>query len=150
MKVYRITSKKHAGDLSGTGAAIYNGRWNKKGTPVLYTGESIDIALLETIVHTPPTLLPALDLLILEIPDDSIEMILAKDLPGNWKDYPAPSILAEIGERWVTENNKLALKVPSSIIPTSSNYILNARHTEYYKVKIISREDFYFDPRLKT
>jgi RES domain-containing protein len=150
MKVYRITSKKYAGDISGTGAAIYNGRWNKKGIPVLYTGESVEIALLEMVVHTPPMLIPKLDLLVLEIPDDSIEVLIAENLPSNWKDYPAPSILAEIGENWINEGSKLALKVPSSISPTACNYILNTKHPKYDKVKVISREDFYFDPRLKS
>ena len=48
MLVYRITGKKYADDLTGTGAAMFGGRWNKKGTPVLYTGESKDIALLDS------------------------------------------------------------------------------------------------------
>ena len=67
MIVYRITGNKYADDLSGTGAAMHGGRWNKKGSPVLYTGENKEIALLETIVHTPPMLIPNLDILILDI-----------------------------------------------------------------------------------
>ena len=97
MLVYRITGKKYAKDLSGTGAAILGGRWNKKGSAVLYTGKTKEIALLETIVHTPAMLVPDLDVLTLEIPNDSIAEIKIKDLPKNWIDYPAPSILAKIG-----------------------------------------------------
>ena len=67
MLVYRITGKKYANDISGTGAAIFGGRWNKKGTPVLYTGGSKEIALLETIVHTPPMLVPDLDILTFDL-----------------------------------------------------------------------------------
>ncbi len=149
MQVFRITGRKYAGDLSGFGAAAYGGRWNKKGSPVLYTGENKEIALLETIVHTPPMLIPKLDILILEIPDDSISEITIDQLPANWKLYPAPTILSEMGERWIKEGSTLALKVPSCIIHSAHNYILNCKHHDYAKVKWIERKDFEFDTRLK-
>jgi RES domain-containing protein len=148
MLVYRITGKKYAHDLSGTGAALFGGRWNRKGTPVLYTGENREIALLETVVHTPPLLIPALDLLMLEIPDDSITELTENELPKNWQNYPAPAILAELGENWVQAGKTIALKVPSCIIPAAHNYILNCRHPEYARVKLIERTDFRFDGRL--
>jgi RES domain-containing protein len=149
MLVYRITAKKYAEDLTGTGAAIYGGRWNKKGSPVLYTGENKEIALLETIVHTPPMLIPKLDILTLEIPDDSITEIKISQLPKNWKLYPAPSILSEISKKWIDEGSTIALKVPSCIIHSVHNYILNCRHPEYSKVKLIERRNFEFNSRLK-
>jgi RES domain-containing protein len=149
MQVFRITGKKYAGDLTGTGAAIYGGRWNKIGSPVLYTGENKEIALLETIVHTPPMLIPKLEILVLEIPDDSITEIKTDRLPKNWKSYPAPTILSEIGERWIAEGKTVALKVPSCIIHSAHNYILNCKHPDYPKVKLIERADFEFDSRLK-
>ncbi len=149
MLVYRITGKKFAGDLTGTGAAIHGGRWNKKGSPVLYTGENKEIALLETIVHTPPMLVPKLDILTLEIPDGSITEIKISQLPKNWKLYPAPAILCEISEEWLDEGSTIALKVPSCIIHSAHNYILNCRHPEYSKVKLIERKNFEFDSRLK-
>ena len=149
MKIYRITGKKHANDISGMGAAMYGGRWNKKGTPVLYTGATKEIALLETIVHTPPAIIPALDILTLEIPDDSIQTLEIKDLPDNWTNYPAPAILAEIVEKWVDSNVSIALLVPSCIIHSAKNVILNCRHPEYAKkVKIVSQKGFHFDSRL--
>lgn len=149
MLVYRITGKKYSDDLSGTGAAIYGGRWNKKGTPVLYTGESKEIALLETIVHIPPLLIPDLDIITLEIPDDSISTVPIKDLPKNWKSYPAPIILSEIGESWVKEGKTIAMKVPSCIIHTAHNLILNCRHPEFLRVRLIDKQNFEFDSRLK-
>ncbi len=148
MRVYRITNTKYAHDLSGTGAALFGGRWNRKGTPLLYTGESREIALLETIVHTPPLLIPSLDLLILEIPDDSVTKLTAKQLPLNWQDYPAPAILAQLGEKWVQDGKTIALKVPSCIVPSAHNYLLNCRHPEYGRVKLIERSAFRFDGRL--
>ena len=150
MIVYRITGTKYAKDINGTGAAIHGGRWNKKGTPVLYTGESKEIALLETMIHTPPMLVPDLDILTIEIPDDSITEILISDLPPNWMDYPAPTLLSEIAENWVVDGETIALKVPSCIIHSASNYILNCRHSEYNKVKLVNHKSFHFDPRLNS
>ena len=40
-----------ADDLTGKGAEIVGGRWNRKGRPVLYTSTSIALACLETVVH---------------------------------------------------------------------------------------------------
>jgi RES domain-containing protein len=148
MLVFRIVGKKHSDDLTGTGAAMYGGRWNKKGTPVLYAGESKEIALLETIVHIPSMIVPKLDIVTLDIPDDSITIITVDMLPLNWKSYPAPTILSEIGEQWVNEAKSIALKVPSCIIHSASNIILNCRHSDYSKVKLIEKRNFEFDSRL--
>ena len=148
MLVYRITNQKYAHDLSGTGAALFGGRWNRKGTPLLYTGESREIALLETIVHTPPLLIPSLDLLILEIPDDSITELTSKQLPSNWQDFPAPANLAQLGEKWVQEGKTIALKVPSCIVSSTHNYLLNCRHPDYGRVELNERNAFRFDGRL--
>lgn len=150
MLVYRITGKKHSQDLSGTGAALFGGRWNKKGTAVIYTGESREIALLETIVHVPPMITPALDILTLEIPDDSVTELDQIVLPSNWMDYPAPSILAQLGENWVQRGSTIALRVPSCIIHSAHNYILNCRHPEFHRVKVIDHQDFHFDSRLNS
>jgi len=149
MLVFRITAKKNAHDLSGTGAAIYGGRWNKKGIPVLYTGENKEIALLETIVHIPPLLIPDLAILTLEIPDDSIPEIGINELPYNWSAYPAPTVLSEIAHEWVRRGITIALKVPSCIIHSSHNYILNCSHSNYHKVNLVEKENFHFDTRLR-
>jgi len=149
MNVFRITQSKRASDISGYGAAIHPGRWNKKGTRVVYTGESKEIALLESIVHIPPMMIPNLDILTIEIPDESITILTPKDLPPNWYQYPAPTILSEISQKWIDEGRTMALKVPSSIIHSSNNIILNCQHNDYNAVKIISQKRFYFDSRLR-
>lgn len=148
MIVYRIANSRHASDISGTGAAIYPGRWNKKGTPVIYSGESREIALLENIVHNEPLFYPKLDILIIQIPDDSISILGIGDLPKSWSRFPAPTILAEIGQKWVDAAETIALKVPSSIIQTSSNIVLNCNHPRYGEVEILEQKKFDFDLRL--
>jgi RES domain-containing protein len=150
MVVYRITGHKYSKDLTGIGAAQFGGRWNKKGTAVIYTGESKEIALLETIAHTPPMLVPELHILTIEIPDNSITEITIKELPKNWIDYPAPTILSEIAEKWIKKGESIALKVPSCIIHSAHNYILNSRHPDFKNIKVIEHRNFHFDSRLTS
>ena len=148
MIVFRIVRKKYDADISGTGAALHGGRWNKKGAAVLYTGESREIALLETIVHTPPMLVPDFDILTMEFPDDSITEMNSDALPGNWSDYPAPVILSEIAEHWIQESKTIALQVPSCVIHSASLYILNCRHPKYHLVEVLDQQAFHVDARL--
>ncbi len=148
MLVYRITKTKNAADISGMGAALYPGRWNKKGTPVLYTGINKEIALLENLVHLPAMMMPDLDVLTLEIPNDSITKLDTDDLRKNWFHFPAPSVLAEIGQNWVDENKTLALQVPSAIVHTSRNAILNCKHPRYPEIRVVDQQRFSFDARL--
>ncbi|MCB0278290.1 MAG: RES family NAD+ phosphorylase [Calditrichaeota bacterium] len=149
MHLYRICSSRYATDLSGSGAALYGGRWNKKGQFVLYCGESKEIALLETIVHVPPQIAPDLSLITLEIPDQSCLEMGIEQLPANWRNYPAPIVLAELGAEWYRDGQYLALKVPSCIIDTAWNYILNCSHPDFTQVQIISTELFPYDQRLQ-
>lgn len=150
MLVYRIAKRQYASDISGKGAALYPGRWNKYGTPVLYTGVNLEIALLETIVHIPQMLAPKLDHLTIEIPNNSIFTLNPNDLPGNWYKYPAPTILQEIGQDWVDEGKYLALKVPSCIVRSSYICILNCRHAQYDEVQVIKHQPLELDSRLSN
>lgn len=148
MIVYRITKSKRASDLSGTGAALYPGRWNKKGVPVLYTGENPEIALLANLLHIPALMAPNLDIVSIEVPDDSMTSILVSQLPEYWFHFPAPDMLAEIGHQWIDKGDTLALCVPSAIIHTSHNFIFNCHHPLYDDIKIIDQKPFYLDTRL--
>ena len=150
MLVYRIAKRQYASDISGKGAALYPGRWNKYGTPVLYTGINIEIALLETIVHLPQMLAPKLDLLTIQIPKDSILSLNSHELPSKWHQFPAPAILQEIGQEWIDEGKYLALKVPSCIVQSSYICILNCRHAQFDEVKVINHQPFELDARLSN
>ncbi len=148
MKIYRLCSKKYSYDLTGLGAALHGGRWNPKGMHMLYTSESISLALLENLVHLNPIHFPELDLLTLEIPDQYIDELDEKDLPKNWKQYPAPNALAQLGKAWILSQSNVAWKVPSVIVSQSYNYLLNPLHPKMKTVELLSTEDFVFDRRL--
>lgn len=152
MLLYRISKTKYASDLSGEGARRAGGRWNFKGTPVLYTADSTALATLETLVHFPLNLTPKnRAIATIDFPDElTVTRIDSEDLPDNWATYPAPIKLAEIGNNWVQKQENVALCVPSSITPDSEgrNYILNSTHPDFRQISIIKIDDYKFDNRL--
>ena len=152
MFLYRISKTKYARDLSGEGARKAGGRWNLKGIPVIYTSDSTALATLEALIHTPLNLLPKkMSITLFNLPDNlEIDAIAQAKLPRNWAKYPAPVELAEMGSKWAEKCVKVALRVPSSVTPDGegSNYILNPRHRDFQKIKIISITPYKFDTRL--
>lgn len=149
MQVYRLAKEQYIHDLSDTGARLYGGRWNKKGTPLLYASEHCSLAVLELLVHTPHTLLPTeISLLKLSIGNDStIASFGRDDLPDNWRQYPAPDTLAEIGTKWANSNRNVAIKVPSVVAPDEWNVLLNPNHPNFQKISIESVSPFKIDSR---
>lgn len=148
MLLYRIAKCMYADDLSGTGARLYGGRWNNIGKPVVYLASSRALAVLEVLVHLPPTLIPSNYCIVtLDVPDD-IQAIDLQTLPPNWQDYPEPGILKSIGDRFLFDNRHLLCKVPSAVVQEEYNYLLNPAHSRFLKVKIKKKESFTFDKRL--
>ena len=37
--------------FEGEGARLFGGRWNRRGTPIIYTAESLSLAMLEILVN---------------------------------------------------------------------------------------------------
>ncbi|ASU33484.1 RES family NAD+ phosphorylase [Mucilaginibacter xinganensis] len=149
MVLYRIAKCEYAGDLSGTGARLYGGRWNSKGKPVTYLASSRSLAVLEVLVHLPPLMIPDDFCLVgIEVPDNSITQVAVNELPPHWQDVFAPAALKQIGDQFLKTGEHLLLKVPSSIVPMEFNYLLNPLHPGMKKVKLLKKEPFDFDSRL--
>ena len=146
-KVYRISKCQYIDDLTGTGAANFAGRWHSKGTHILYTASSPSLALLESVVHMAS--IPILDycMICIEIPDDKIAVLDVDQLPTNWYANPAPAALGIIGDTLVKKNEHFALQIPSAIMPEDYNLLINPRHTDFDKVKIIYRRTVPIDKR---
>ncbi len=52
-----------------------------------------------------------------------------------------------VGDRWLKDGNSALLEVPSAIIPSETNLIINPLHPDTSKSKGPARE-FQFDPRM--
>ena len=150
MFVYRIAKKKHIRDLSGIGARLYGGRWNRKGIDLVYTSESRALALVEFLVNVPFSMLPSKLCIATVEMDDQIRPreIPLGDLPKNWRKFPASPELAEIGSKWAVSNESLALRVPSAVVPHEINILLNPAHPDMKHVAITDVEGLEMDKRL--
>ncbi len=148
MKVYRISKCNFINDLSGIGSATYGGRWNNKGTHVLYTAQTASLALLESIVHLSSIPTSGLCILSMEIPDNSFCVIEVEQLPKKWYCYPSPERLKNIGDQFIKQGNYLAMQIPSSIIPEEFNYLINPLHPDFKKIKLYPHKPLMVDERL--
>jgi RES domain-containing protein len=148
--VYRIAKPQYIYDLTGMGARLYGGRWNPREIGIVYTAESRALATVEYLVHVPLSLVPRdLSTATLHIPDGITSKTIATgDLPANWRDYPAPPALADLGMQWALSRETLLLRVPSAVVEHEWNVLINPLHSDMPEVTIAPVEPYHFDPRL--
>lgn len=151
MIAYRISKIHFARDVTGEGARLAGGRWNPVGIPVLYASESRALAALEYYVHIPaPRILPRrLAIVSYEVPESvTTETVSIADLPADWRSYPAPPALQDLGREWVRRGRSFILRVPSALMPEETNLIFNPAHPDMRLLTIKDVQDFVFDSRL--
>ena len=146
MILHRITTKPYINDLSGTGAMLYGGRWNTKGTRMLYTSESLSLAVLEIITNLSSSKLNNLYCVELDFPDE-FELETIKKSPSQWHLFPYTNATPKAGTNFIKKGG-LCLKVPSAIVPTEYNFLLNPLHDEFYKIRVVDARPFLLDQRL--
>jgi len=150
MIVFRLAKAKFCKDLSGKGAELTGGRWNSKGTAMVYTGMSRALCTTEIAVHTPLGNIPN-DFYIVGIEFPANTAILKLEpakLPKDWKNFPHPSSTQVLGDAFISEGKFLVMQVPSVVVQGEFNCLLNPAHKDFKKIKIISTEEFIFDQRL--
>jgi RES domain-containing protein len=147
---WRIVQRKYAQEaFSGEGSAKYGGRWNQKGTPLVYCSESRSLAQLEVLVRTQRA--QDLDLYVLieaRAPEKLIETYRREDLPRDWNALPESTSTRELGTKWVNERRTAVLAVPSVVVPSELNFLINPDHPDFSKIEIGNSEPVGWDPRL--
>ena len=147
--VWRLCGARHSSTaMGGEGARLYGGRWNAKGTPLVYCSSTLSLAVLEVLVHAAS--LPANFVAIqIDIPDEvTIDAWPLSSLPSGWQAMPAPVQLARMGTRWAHGLGAVALEVPSAIVEVETNVLINPAHPEASRLVVHSARAFPFDPRL--
>ncbi|GAB4540530.1 MAG: RES family NAD+ phosphorylase [Pleurocapsa sp.] len=148
MFVWRICSQKYrASAFSGVGGLYVPGRWHPQGHKIVYTAESLALASLEIFVHLESDRVPLVAIKAWMSDELEIEEIEPSQLPDNWQDTSAYSLLQKMGRDWHLSCRTPILKVPSSIVPVEYNYLLNPQHPEL-KVVLEPPMKFKFDRRM--
>ena len=154
MLVYRLNPKRHRNSpYSGLGARDNPGRWNLKGTPMIYTSATESLAFLELFVN-----LSTINLKSLSREYDSVAAVITAtfytvtlaSLPHDWRDLTSlPRSTQELGTNWMNDQKYVVIAVPSAVFPAEHNYLINPLHPDFSKHCHVQPEQPIFpDPRI--
>lgn len=149
MICYRLSKAEFAEDLSGRGAELSGGRWNTKGTPLLYTCVSQSLCVLEIAVRLSVIDVPDdLKLITINVKDSIIGKVDVLQLPHDWQKFPHLRTTQVFGDELLKSSGHKAFLIPSAIVPAEYNLIVNPKKATKKEVELISIDDFYIDERL--
>ncbi len=150
MRIWRIFRKSFSrSPLDGRGGLVVAGRWHTPRRLISYASESLALASLEVLVHSDVDLLPS-DLVAVEVDVPAkvkIEEIKVKDLPRTWRKHPGSRRLQDLGNDWLDRGRTVVLRVPSALVPTESNFLVNPLHPAFREIRVVRRFKFTFDER---
>jgi RES domain-containing protein len=137
-------------DLLGIGGMTASARWHTAGQSIVYLAETPSSALLEVLVHleTDEDHRPdAYRLLKIEVDDglDS-ESVELSSLSPAWKSDELET--RALGDVWLSRRKTPLLRVPSAITPETWNWVLNPRHADAPRLRIVDTQKHLFDVRL--
>jgi RES domain-containing protein len=128
---------------------LYGGRWNSPGVPLVYVAESRALATLEILAGLQSrSTLEAYVLIEVAFAESLVEELQPESIPDEWRISPPRPETQAIGDRWVREARSAALRVPSVLVPTEFNFLLNPAHPEFGAIEIHEPTPFKLDPRL--
>lgn len=156
MKLWRIatdTEDYTADDLSGKGAEMTGGRWNRVGTPLVYTADSRALACLEVFVHlNAGRKLPLNRYLVeVELPDAAWRgrtRFVPEDHVG-WDAEPKGKVSIDWGTDWARGGSSLLAEVPSVIVPEESIVLINPLHPNAASMTCTKIRKWTFDQRIR-
>lgn len=145
MDVWRISNYV---DLSGSGGIRAAGRWHSRGKRIVYLADHPANALLEMLVHLDRDIIPTTYRLLKVVVPEAVAIHDINDglLPPDWRSHPA--ITRELGDLWLDQSSSALMRVPSVIVPSAWNFLLNPVHPDAAKIAIDEVVNAPFDPRL--
>ncbi|MDT7858183.1 RES family NAD+ phosphorylase, partial [Rubrivirga sp. S365] len=127
---WRLTKAEWAGSaFSGEGARLGGGRWNSPGVPVVYLAGTLELGELDVLVNlTTAHLLGSYVAFCVTVPAGLVETLESSALPADWRRDPALRSAKRVGDGWVREGRTAVIRVPSAVVPSSANYLVNPAH----------------------
>ena len=136
-------------DLTGEGGLRYAARWHSAGHPIVYLAESAAGALIEVLVHLEldgDELPPGFTLLRIAVPPQVL--MLPLDPPGAASWRLDASSTRQIGDGWLRGRQSALARVPSVLLPSTWNVLLNPLHEDAQHLVLAEAVRALFDPRL--
>jgi RES domain-containing protein len=148
MLVFRIVYKEYSRSLFASGR---EGRWNSSGNKVVYCAESIALAFLENMVRRQGVgFNHDFKIMVIDVPDNlKIATINTADLEEGWRSFKNYTWCQNQGNKWYEDGTFPVLKVPSAVLPEAFNYVINAAHADFSKVKLLQTTDLVPDERIE-
>lgn len=146
LTAYRLSLRRYADRaFAGDGARRVGGRWNPPGLPAVYTSATLSLAALELLVHlSGPQDAPELVFFRIEF---EAKLLVEPRLPKQWRKLNLQGTRA-LGQEWLEKAESPVLQVPSFVVPTENNFVLNVLHPDFRRIKIERAEQFALDARL--
>jgi RES domain-containing protein len=136
--------------LAGDGGLRASGRWHSRGRRIVYCAQTPAAALLEILVHFEIELhdLPVrYRLLRIVVPDDvPAGRVRDADLPDTWPEQT--ELTRGLGDTWLKEARTALLTVPSAVVPSTFNVLLNPAHPDARRITVVESSDHVIDRRL--
>lgn len=151
-RISKETPDYKAADLSGGGAKMMGGRWNRKGTAAIYAASTIALATLETLAHLGDSIAIRNAFLVSITVPKSVwaarETTSAASLPATWLAEPPGATSIDFGDAWLRSNAGALLLVPSIIVPEEYNVVINPAHPSAAQITSAVTRQYVYDPRL--
>ena len=134
------------------GGSSTPGRWNLKGSRVLYTSNNPSLCSWEVFAHQVSKYTWPEDYMLLKInvEDRNIIRIPAKDLPTGWNSLAYRTTVRKFGSFLLAKNDILGFWVPSVVIAEDFNLVLNPLFPNYSSfVTLVDTFPFNYDDRFR-
>jgi RES domain-containing protein len=149
-KAWRIVKAVHAAAaFTGLGAKLAGGRWNSPGATVVYAAGSIALGVLEILVHVGyEEVVERYVAFEVSFDEALVKTLIPAALPRNWRKSPPPVSIQRIGDAWIANRESPILRVPSAVVPTEWNFLLNPNHPDFGQIAIGPKQTLRLDRRL--
>jgi RES domain-containing protein len=148
------TKEYQANDISGGGAAKYPGRWNASGEHVIYSGQTLSLAVLEMAAHLDDTGLPLNRFVVqLTVPLAAWkgrQKLKLSDIDPARCAIPAGKASVDIGSTWYKSATSALLLVPSVVVQEEWAVLINATHPDAKGITAKTIRPFEFNKLFRS
>ncbi|MGE7773869.1 RES family NAD+ phosphorylase [Chitinophaga sp. NPDC101104] len=132
---------RSAGSVDLLRRVNYAGYWNHAGVPCRYAvGQSSQCLLEKEMVKRFRMIPKDAKIIVLDVPDGSIEYFPEEELPDGWDDVRVRLVARDFGTARLRKTKKLLLAFPSISLHREWIYVINITHPLAKQIRVL---DYY-------